>query len=144
MNTQIRIAHILKFIVFAICTFQTHFKKRMSLYGYPNARSYICLCVSLHTDNTEKRSRKESLFQCLTAQSVYCTSLWGKLFVLNVLVQYVLSGNYSVKRNQEGTDSPGLGNVTDISHSPLSRFFTRNLQMDGGRNDINGMSIMPS
>jgi hypothetical protein len=66
------------------------------------------------------------------------------LFVLNVLEQYVLSGNYSVQRNQEEIDSPVLGNVTDISHCPLSRFFTRNLRMDGGRNDINGMSIMPS
>ena len=46
------------------------------------------------------------------------------MFVLNVLEQYVLNGNYSVQRNQEGTDSSVLGNVTDISHSPLSRFFT--------------------
>ena len=36
--------------------------------------------------------------------------------------QCVLSGNYSVQRNQEGTDSSVLNNVTDISHSPINRF----------------------
>jgi len=50
---------------FCNCIFQTNFKKRMSLYGYPNARSYVCPCVSLHTDNIEKCFRKVVYFGVL-------------------------------------------------------------------------------
>jgi hypothetical protein len=105
-------------------TFQTHFKKRMSLCGYQNALSYVCPCVSLHTDNIEKRFRKQ-LFISLSYGTISLLQvvLREVLFVLNVLEQYVLSGNYNAQRNQEGTDSSALGNITDISHSPLNRFF---------------------
>jgi len=125
MSTQIRITDILKLIVFAICTFQTHFKKRMSLYAYPNARSYVCPRVSLHTDTIEKCFRK-GLFISMSYGTISLLYVVVRevLFVLNILEQYVLSGNYCVQRNQEGTDSSVLGNVTDISHSWLSRFFT--------------------
>lgn len=140
-------SHYRYFKIHRFCdrTFQTHIKKRKSLCGYQNASSYVCPCVSLHTDNIEKRFRKE-LFISVSYGTISLLQvvLREVLFVLNVLEQYVLNGNYDVQRNQEGTDSSVLGNITDISHSPLNRFFTWNLQMDGWRDNINGLSIMSS
>lgn len=97
----------------------------MLLCGYQNSRSYVCPRVSLHTDDIEKRSRKE-LFISVSCGTVSLLQvvLREVLFVLNVPEQYVLSGNYNVQRNQEGTDSSVLGNIIDISHSSLNRFFT--------------------
>jgi hypothetical protein len=72
MSTQIRMTDILKFIVFFCdCTFQTHFRQRMSLYGYQNARSCVRLCVLFHTDSIEKCFRKEA---------VYFSVLWHDFF----------------------------------------------------------------
>lgn len=86
---------------FCDCTFQTHFKKRMSLYGYQNKRLCVCPCVLLHTDNIEKCFRNE-LFISVSYGiiSLLQVVLREVLFVLNVLDQYVLSGNNSVQRNQ--------------------------------------------
>jgi hypothetical protein len=106
-------SHYRYFKIYRFCdyTFQTHFKERMSLYGYQNTRSCVCPCVSLHTDNIEKMFQKRVVSVSYDTMSLLQVILREVLFVLNVPDQYVLSGNYSVQGNQKGTDWSVLGNI---------------------------------
>jgi hypothetical protein len=63
---------------------------------------YVFVPVLLHTDNIEKCFRNE-LFILVSYGiiSLLQVVLSEVLFVLNVLDQYVLSGNNSVQRNQK-------------------------------------------